>query len=692
MVAQSKEDRLTPVGEELARMLRHSRVPSRQPDVQANPLAKEWRRFFELARPRRRRSMLEFAEQEIVIPDGKYKGEQFLADTQPFMRLWLNEVDSGRWRRHVTTGPRQSGKTLLCFVIDLLYHLFEIGETVICLVPDMNIAWDKWREDIEPAIKASRYADLLPDTGPGSRGGKVEAIKFLNGPTLKFMSGGGGDRRRQAFTSRVLMVTEVEDLDEAGTASREADKITQAEHCTDSFGSDRRIFLESTLTTKQGRTWREYQQSTKSRVALKCPHCESWVSPEREHFTGWSEADNIIDAMAQARWCCPECGSGWTDEEREEANSRCRLLHDGQTIDEDGEIVGDVPKTDTFGFRWTATNNMFWDSGEVAAFEWRGARAEDEQNAEKELCQFVWAVPYEPPDLDTVPLEIKVITERTTNEPRGTVPSNVAQVAVGIDVGKYLSYWLCVGFRGQATPHVVDYGVIEVPSRSMAFERAIQAALSGFRDQFCEPGWASADGRRRCPDQVWIDARWQGGNKGSYPIYAFTQASGLRYMPALGFGTGQQYVRAYWRPKERSAEIAVIGEGYHIRRQRSPRVNVVHVDADFWKSWAHERWSTPLGTPGAATLFHAEPHEHLTFAKHLTAEEQRTEFKPKHGMVTVWVRKNRANHFLDAYSLACAAGHYAGARLIDDPQPGQSRPVTLSEHFAKQKMQRGIRR
>ena len=692
MVAQTKDTRFTPVGEELARMLRHARVPDRRPDVYPNPLAREWQRFFELARPRRRRSMLDFAEQEIVIPDGKYKGEQFLADTQPFMRLWLTEIDSGRWRRHVTTGPRQSGKTLLCFVIVLLYHLFEIGETVICLVPDMNIAWDKWREDIEPAIKASRYADLLPDTGPGSRGGKVEAIKFLNGATLKFMSGGGGDRRRQAFTARVLIVTEVEELDEAGTASREADKITQAEYCTASFGSARRIYLESTLTTKQGRTWCEYQQSTKSRIALQCPHCQSWVSPGRDHFTGWSEADNIIDAMEQAHWCCPECGSAWSDDERQVANSKCRLLHDGQKIDEHGEIVGGVPKNDTFGFLWTASNNMFWDSGDVAAFEWRGARAEDEQNAEKELCQFVWAVPYEPPDLDLVPLDVDQITRRVTNDPRGCLPVSAQQLTVGIDIGKYLSYWVAVAFLLQATPHIVDYGVIEVPSRDMAFERAVQLALSGFRDRFCKPGWRRPDGTNRSPDRVFIDARWQGGKEGSYPIYAFTNKSGDRYFPTLGFGTGQQYPRAYSRPKDRGAEIAVVGEGYHIRRQRSPRVNVVHVDTDFWKSWSHERWLTPPGTPGAATFFHAEPHEHLTFAKHLTAEEQRPEFKPKHGMVMVWVRQNRANHFLDAYSLACAAGHYAGARLIGAPQPEQSRPITLSEHFAKQNMRSGGRR
>ena len=41
---------------------------------------------------------------------------------------------------------------------------FRLGETVICGLPDMDMAADKWREDILPAIERSRYRDLLPVT------------------------------------------------------------------------------------------------------------------------------------------------------------------------------------------------------------------------------------------------------------------------------------------------------------------------------------------------------------------------------------------------------------------------------------------------------------------------------------------------------------------------------------------------
>lgn len=83
--------------------------------------------------------------------------------------------------------PTQSGKTLACFPVPLLYHLFELGETAISRLPDMDMAADKWRENILSVIEKSKYPDLMPARGGGSRGGQVDAIQFLNGARMKFV-------------------------------------------------------------------------------------------------------------------------------------------------------------------------------------------------------------------------------------------------------------------------------------------------------------------------------------------------------------------------------------------------------------------------------------------------------------------------------------------------------------------------
>ena len=116
----------------------------------------------------------------------------------------------------------------------------------------MDMAADKWREHILPAIEHSRYRDLLPKRGGGSRGGRVESLKFANGATLKYMSGGGGDKSRAGFTSRVVVITETDGMDEPGRSSREADKVSQLIARTRAYGERARIYMECTVSTEGG--------------------------------------------------------------------------------------------------------------------------------------------------------------------------------------------------------------------------------------------------------------------------------------------------------------------------------------------------------------------------------------------------------------------------------------------------------
>jgi hypothetical protein len=413
------------------------------------------------SRARTVRSMREFAESEVVIPDGPFQGRRFRCDRQPYTKLWFDAVDSGHWNRCVATGPTQSGKTLACFVIPLIYHLFEIGETVICGLPDMDMAVDKWREDILPVIEQSRYRNMMPIRGGGSRGGRVESIPFRNGATLKFMSGGGGDKSRAGFTSRVVVITETDGMDKPGATSRESDKITQLEARTRAYGSRKRIYMECTLSTEQGRTWQEHIAGTRNKIVLPCPHCRHYVLPDRQHFTGWHEASSQAEARGFGRFGCPDCGEIWTPEQRTEANRHIRLVHQGQDVDDEGNVAGDAVATDTLGFRWSAIHNLFLTPADLAADEWRAARSPDEENAEREMRQFVWCLPVAPSKQDETSLHAEEIMLRQSNWPRGLVPPDCTILTAAIDMGKYLCHWIVMGWRPDASCYIVDYGRIE---------------------------------------------------------------------------------------------------------------------------------------------------------------------------------------------------------------------------------------
>ncbi|MDX1930086.1 MAG: phage terminase large subunit family protein [Pirellulaceae bacterium] len=179
-----------------------------------------------------------------------------------------------------------------------------------------------------------------------------------------------------------IVITETDGMDEAGQNSGEADKVSQLIARTRAFGNRARIYMECTVSTESGRTWQEYTGGTESHIVMPCPRCNAWVCPEREHLVGWQESHSQVEARQSAHFCCPACNEPWSDSERVDANRNSKVVHRGQTITEAGEVEGELPSTDTLGFRWSAVNNLFVTAGDIAADEWRAARAADEDNAE----------------------------------------------------------------------------------------------------------------------------------------------------------------------------------------------------------------------------------------------------------------------------------------------------------------------
>lgn len=609
--------------------------------------------------------MREFAEQEIVVPTGPYAGLRFSCARQPFTRLWFDAVDSGRWRRTATTGPSQTGKTLLAFGIPTTYHLFEIQETIGIGLPSLDIAGDKWTEDLLPIIQASRYREFLPRSGSGSRGGRsnMTAVRFTNGVTLRFFSGGGDDKSRSAFTTRVLVTTETDGLDESSEGSREADKVSQLEARTQAYGDRARIYHECTASLETGRIWREITQGTDSRIAIRCPHCRHYVTPEREHLTGWQDAQDELDAGEAGRFVCPDCGAQWSEDERIAANHDCLLVHKGQEITPDGKITGQPPRTETLGFRWNAANNLLVKTSAIAKKEWKSARAANEDNADKEMNQFWWARPYKPDATSLTAVDPYAIIKRVTQEPRGRVPSDVGRLTLGIDVGKYLAHWTLLGWRQHATPHVIEYGRVEVPTAELGEERAILAALRQFRDEVIAKGWPADDGNRK-PSLVSLDV----GNWQDLLLKFCEESPG--FQACKGFGdTQRRGGRNVGETSEKGWKVvwAPPGAGYELLTHPSYAATLLEANADHWKTWLHVRLLTPIGQPGALTLY--GPGDHLGYAKHLTSEKKVEEFVAGRGLVTRWERVHRNNHGLDSTCMACVAGHAQGERLMGEAAP-----------------------
>jgi phage terminase large subunit GpA-like protein len=630
--------------------------------------------LFELARPQRVRSMAEFAEQEIVIPDGPFEGRRFRLSRQPYSRLWFEAA--AQYVECVITGPSQSGKTLVGFVIPVLDHLFEKRQNVIAAVPDFDMVGDKWQQDILPALERTRFREDIPK---GRIGGKQALIKFGNGASLRWMTAGGSDKSRAAFTADVVCMTETDGFDSRVSTSDEADKIEQIEARMRALPlRKRKIYKECTVSTAEGHTWRRYQAGTASRIFLPCPHCRAYVHLERKDFHGWEEAKSDVEAVNQAAFFCNACGEEWKEPERVEANARGVLLHRGQTVNRAGKVKGTPPDTFTLGFRWSAVNNLLVPAGDVGLDEFKAIRAVDEDNEERKMCQFVWCTPYSHKDTEETRLTIEDVQDRSGADGRGVCPEGTRWVTIGVDVNKPVLHWTAIAWYitgDRFDGRIIDYGKQGVRAKELGFDEAIKVALCKLVRETLGKGWSNTP--ERTFTRVAVDCRWNTKEV----IEGIRSLKDRRVRPYMGLGQGHWKRRMYVHPEQHSKKHAWVGNSCYEKIVKVHKMRVLFADANFWKTWLAGRLQSSDEddtSNGRLTLYETtDENERTTFAKHLTAEREEIRYEQGKGYVREWISVRSANHWLDSTYMACVAGNRSWYRFnpkVKRKQPPKSEP------------------
>ena len=557
----------------------------------------------------------------------------------------------------------------------ICYHLFEVGESVIYGVLSMDMTGDKWNDDILPCIENTEYAKFLPKRGAGSRGGRVSTIRFLNGSTLRFATVAATLGRRGP-TARVLIVTELNEWGRESESGKDPAKLSELEACTRAFGDRRILYGEGTTGTQDEPAWVFYQNSSQSVIHTQCPHCRKWSPMEREQLVGW-DCDTESDARVNAHWVCPACGEVITEPERITSNNNAVLVHKGQSVSEEGIVIGPLPPTKTFGFRWSAYHNLFTNAGELGVDEWRAKNAINQEEAEKAIRQTVWCIPYVPSLLDDGQLNTNEIMKRVEKIGEGQIPLDTQFLTLGIDVGDWHCWYVLLAFRANQQIHIPAYGVFDVHSESLERKVAVLAALREFRDTV-NAGWQMGD-KQRVPDQVWIDA-------GHFPgiVHQFCSESGTfpsgRWMATIGRGQWQVTRMRYSAPKRVGNEIRRIGDGWFVSRSMEHRSYQVTIDADKSKATVQSGLKIPLyrivdeetnkSEPNAGAITLYDPgtdrfaaKRHITLAKHYASERTVQRMVEGKGLV-IEHEQHGANHFLDATAVALTAGSYLGYQIV----------------------------
>lgn len=639
----------------------------------------------------------EFARKFIIMPSGPHVGESFRDEWQPVIGLLWDELDLNYWWEVVVTGPVQASKSFGALVVPTLRDVHQLRFEPIVAVPEADMFADKWDRDFRPVLEASPDLEhLIPDKGSGAKGGRAkDRITLGNGVDIKVMSRGGQATNKAGYTSPRLRITEAAGFSQGSSSEKdkEADAYRQILARLESFNRDdprRLVMIEGTLTDEADLPWRlrgsdedEVIISTRSRIVSRCPHCPEWISPEREHLVGWKECKNIEEVYEKAHFICPACAHPITDAERMETMQGCQLLHWGQSIAADGEIIGPRPPARRLWFRYSAYQNLLKKAAEHAVKEWEAAQiaegTEDRENAERDLCQKTWAVPYVSKLSDAEPLRPDKLKNRRQTWKRNICPPDTVKVTVGCDCGKKRCHWAAIAGRANGSVHVVAYGWFDVCTSDLdEVESKLKEALQKIIDETFEAGFlqaaeAAASGSietygTRPIDSVWIDRGWM-KNVVCDVVRGMGSSRDNRYRAAKGFGKSTRDKLSYVSPPKRSKNRPWQGNRWYGEVDLTDRIVKFNFDADYYKRRVHEWFRVKPGVKGSITFYEPEASgEHDTLLQHVCNEQYATKWEPGKGLVSAWDKRG-ANHLLDSLANAAAALDYVGYRMTDAPNP-----------------------
>ncbi len=612
--------------------------------------------------------MRQFAEQEFVVPDGDYAGTKYRPEVQPAHALWLDEIDSGRWREHYLLASQQSGKSVAGFLIPLFYHLFELRQTVILGVPLLDLRKDKWDMEVMPALEASRYRDLIPLSGAGSKGGVAALMKFQHGAAIRWMTGGGSDKTRSSFTSPVLITTETEGFGEVSVSSGEnVTPLDQLRGRTSFYGSRAKIYHECTVQRETGIMWQGHLLGSGGQVVFPCPSCGAAIHPEREHLVGWLDRETELRAKHATRWSCPACGILFDEAARKKALKQARLLHRGESFGPDGAVIGTRPETEVLSVRYGASANAFSEAGIIGVQEWKiryQQSADAGEATSRALNQWTYAMPIKEDSITIDPLDVQRLLMRQGGTPRGTCPAGTYLLTAGCDIRKTQLHHFVIAWRHDAGPCVVEFGIESVPSHDLPLGEAILVAGEAVQEIF-RNGFPVEGGGILSVALTLADCGYE---TDAVEILCSKDSA---WLPAKGFGSGVLRDKKYIKPRsEKSARI--IGNGWHIAEVRGR--NLVELDANKQKSALHRALSVEdQDSPHALIFCSANQQDLREMVYELTAEEQKDIWKPGAGLVTEWKVIRKRNHYLDAASQSYVAKTVFEelVRLIESEQAQQ---------------------
>jgi len=393
-------------------------------------------------------------------------------------------------------------------------------------------------------------------------------------------------------------------------------------------------------------------------------------------------ADNLLDRAKHPEW------QGVRKRMLESFPERMDLWEKYREMRDDGLRCGDGGRAATEFYR---ANRAEMDRG--ARVSWELRHNPDELSAvQHALNRFLtdkkafWAEDQNDPakadEESSGELTADDIAAKLNRHRRGVVPRDMSKLTAFVDVQQKCTYWCVCAWGEGFTGAVVDYGTwpdqrrayftlndvkqtLSAASPGASLEAAVYAALEATADLICGRAWPVDGGGELRVERLLPDANW-GEMTDTVYLWARQSRHAALVTPAHG-----RYVGAASNPLNARPTVPGEKRGLNWRVPVASARAVRHVlfDANRWKSFAHERFATPMGGGGCLSLFGDRPEVHRMFAEQMVAEYRTTlQVKDVGRTADEWKQRpgKPDNHFFDCVVGCCVAASMQGVSLLGD--------------------------
>ncbi len=335
-------------------------------------------------KPPLRVSVSQGAKANLIIRQTGTAGGAWDPEETPYMVVPMDTLASRRHEAVVFVGPARTGKTM-GLIVGWLAHTVpnDPGDMLI-----VHMSKDKAREysktDVARALKHSpRIAEMKSDRDIDSN---TFDTMFRHGVWLRIAWPTSGNV--SGSTYRYVAITDLDRMANADNVDGEGPLFDLAKKRTTTFLSRGMCLVESSPGIEiTDPSWLPatpheappvtgvlgiYNRSDLRRWYWQCPDCDDWfeaapgmslfnLPPEEELLELVRTID--IGAMAEeygSRIICPCCGVYIPARAKNAMNRNGRWLSEGQSVDEDGDVVG-AGRTSTIA--------GFWMGGVAAAYQ-----------------------------------------------------------------------------------------------------------------------------------------------------------------------------------------------------------------------------------------------------------------------------------------------------------------------------------